>query len=252
MTNGTVTKIVPSENNTNFTVYTTFSNKTDKSLTARKIVLATGLRDLLPDTPGLKENWGKGIYWCPWCDGHEHEDQPLGLLGTLDNVPASIREIQTLNKDVIALVNGSDTPELRATTEKKSPRFETYLRLQNVTVENRTITEIVRLRNGTTGHEDPSLPSVAEHDLFRVDFSEGPSIQRAAFLCSFPDEQRSQVGPDLGVKLLGGRLGADVANGFVTSVPGVYAVGDANSDNSTNVPHALYSGKRSAVYLHGE
>jgi thioredoxin reductase len=36
-----------------------------------------------------------------------------------------------------------------------------------------------------------------------------------------------------------------------TNVTGVYAVGDANSDGSTNVPHAMYSGKKAAVYLHG-
>jgi thioredoxin reductase len=46
------------------------TDDTGKSFTARKIVLGTGLRDLLPDTPGLREAFGKGIYWCPWCDGY--------------------------------------------------------------------------------------------------------------------------------------------------------------------------------------
>ncbi|KAK0721326.1 hypothetical protein B0T21DRAFT_317007 [Apiosordaria backusii] len=246
MTNGTVTKIMPvDEQNSYFIV--THNNKT---VTTRKVVLATGLRDILPATPGVRENWGNGIFWCPWCDGHEHADQPLGLLGSLDNVPAAVREMLTLNTDIVALVNGTNTPEMRATTETKSPRWEAYLRAHNVGIDNRTITAITRIRNGTDGTEDPSLPSVPEHDLFRVEFADGPFIERAAFLAAFPSEQTSKIGEETGVRLYGGRLAADPTNGLVTNVPGVYAIGDANSDNITNVPHALFSGKRTAVFLH--
>lgn len=54
----------------------------------------------------------------------------------------------------------------------------------------------------------------------------------------------------LGVKIYGERLAVEMAS-MKTAVPGVYAVRDANSDNSTNVPHAMYTGK-AAVYVHGE
>ncbi|KAK3311953.1 pyridine nucleotide-disulfide oxidoreductase-like protein [Apodospora peruviana] len=248
MTNGTVTKIIPGDaNNTYFSVLTAEG----KIVTTRKVVLATGLRDLLPSTPGLRENWGQGIFWCPWCDGHEHADQPLGLLGSLDNVPGSVREMVTLNpKGVVAFVNGTDTPTYRNITETKFPGYQKYLSIHGVTVENRTVTSIVRLRNGTDGTEDPSLPTVAEHDLFRVEFSTGEPIETAAFLASFPSEQTSNVGPEAGVALYGGRLAADPASGLATNVYGIYAIGDANSDNVTNVPHALFTGKRTAVYLH--
>jgi thioredoxin reductase len=261
MTNGTVTKITPGDSqNSYFVVTTTITTATGsgpntqpaKNLTARKIVLATGLRDILPATPGLRENWGQGIFWCPWCDGYEHADQPLGLLGSLDNVPAAVREMSTLNTDVVALVNGTDTPAYRAVTDQKLPGWQKYLQLKGVRVDNRTITRITRLMNGTNGSEDPSLPSVAEHDRFRVEFSEGEPVERAAFLAAYPSEQTSSVGQDMGVQLYGGRLAADPANGLATNINGVYAIGDANSDNTTNVPHALFSGKRTAVYLHGE
>jgi thioredoxin reductase len=254
MVNGTVTNIAPGDaNNTYFTV-TTASTDTGapSNITARKVILATGLRDLLPPTPGIRENWGNGIFWCPWCDGHEHADQPLGLLGPLTDAPGAVREMVTLNADVVAFVNGTDTPAARAETEKKFPGWERYLGIHGVSVDNRTITAITRLREGTDGTEDPSLPTVAEHDLFRVEFAEGEPVERAAFFASFPSEQTSNVGSALGVQLLGGRLSADPAAGLVTNVPGVYAIGDANSDNVTNVPHALFSGKRTAVYLHGK
>jgi hypothetical protein len=46
-----------------FSAFTVTDSK-GKDYTARKIVLATGVRDVLPSTPGLQEGWGKGIFWC--------------------------------------------------------------------------------------------------------------------------------------------------------------------------------------------
>lgn len=48
----------------------------------RQILLATGLRDLLPDVPGTREAWGRGLLQCPYCHGWEVQDQPLGVLGS--------------------------------------------------------------------------------------------------------------------------------------------------------------------------
>lgn len=251
MVNGTVTKIQPEANNTYFTVSASYPGNKQVSFTARKVVLATGLRDLLPATPGFEENWGKGIYWCPWCDGHEHADQALGIVGPLESGPTTVREIITLNKDIVLFVNGTDTPANREAATKKFPKWEKYLELHHVKIENRTIKALHRLRDGASGDEDPSLPTHPEHDLFEVEFDSKPSVLRAAFLTNFKEEQRSKLGEESGVKLLGGRLSADSANGLVTNIPGIYAIGDANSDNVTNVPHALFSGKRTAVFLHG-
>ncbi|KAI5857300.1 FAD/NAD(P)-binding domain-containing protein [Durotheca rogersii] len=256
--NGTVTSVEPvpgdggsSGAETLFRVLTTFANGTAGAVGARKVVLATGLRDLLPATPGIAENWGKGIFWCPWCDGHEHADQALGLLAPLREAAGLVREIATLNSDFVALVNGTDTPAQRAAADASFPGWERYLALHNATVENRTIASVTRLRDGGADPADPSLPTAPELDRFRIDFvGGGPSVERDAFFTSFPDEQRSDVGPALGVQLWGGRLAVDPTRGLVTNVLGVYAVGDANSDNVTNVPHALFTGKRTAVYLH--
>ncbi|KAK4209673.1 thioredoxin reductase [Rhypophila decipiens] len=253
--NGTVTSIVVGDppKNSYFTISSSNSSSspsTNITITARKVVLATGLRDIIPSTPGIVENWGKGMFWCPWCDGHEHADQPLGLLGSLDNVPGNVRELVTLNKDLIAFVNGTDTPYYRNLTESKFPKWETYLRLHNVTVDNRTIVSITRLRDGANHTADPSLPTAPEHDLFSIRLEDGTEVQRAGFFCNFPSEQSSKVGQEAGVVLYGGRLGVNPDRGLVTNVNGIYAIGDANSDNTTNVPHALFSGKRTAVFVH--
>ncbi|KAI6092081.1 FAD/NAD(P)-binding domain-containing protein [Hypoxylon rubiginosum] len=248
--NGTVTSIEALNNNTLFNVATSYFDGTTGVQSARKVVLATGLRDILPSTPGVQENWGKGIFWCPWCDGHEHEDQALGILAPLQEAASSVREISTLNSDIVAFVNGTDTPAARAAADASFPGWDRYLQIHNVTVDNRTIARIERLRDGGDPAADPSLPTAPEYDLFRVDFAEGESVERAAFFASFPETQRSDVGQAMGVQLYGGRLAADGSKGLATNIPGVYAIGDANSDNVTNVPHALFSGKRTAVYLH--
>ncbi len=49
---------------------------------ARRVLLATGVRDELPDIPGVRERWGRDLLHCPYCHGWEVRDQPLGVLGT--------------------------------------------------------------------------------------------------------------------------------------------------------------------------
>jgi thioredoxin reductase len=57
-------------------------------LNARRILVATGVRDELPDIPGVRERWGRDLLHCPYCHGWEVRDQPIGVLGT---VPGSVQ-----------------------------------------------------------------------------------------------------------------------------------------------------------------
>jgi len=54
----------------------------DETHTARTIVLATGVRDTLPDVPGIAEAWGREIAHCPYCHGHEFAGKRVAILGT--------------------------------------------------------------------------------------------------------------------------------------------------------------------------
>jgi thioredoxin reductase len=49
---------------------------------ARRLVLAVGVSDELPDLPGLRERWGTSVFLCPYCDGYELEKGRLGVLAT--------------------------------------------------------------------------------------------------------------------------------------------------------------------------
>jgi thioredoxin reductase len=54
-----------------------------RALRTRRVLVATGLRDELPDVPGLRERWARDVLHCPFCHGYEVRDRPLGVLGTL-------------------------------------------------------------------------------------------------------------------------------------------------------------------------
>lgn len=259
MTNGTVTSITSQNTTEGSPLYTAHITGAglNGTIQAKSVILGTGVVDTIPNTPGLMDNWGKGIYWCPWCDGTEHADQSMGILAPMGKVSVNFLEIATLNSEVMAFVNGTDTPENRA---KEVTNFgadwETYLKVNNITIYNQTIVSITRLRDGSDPNADPALPTVPEHDLFRIDLDDGTSIERNVFLTSFGTVMRGTLGQDMGVATpetgSGPRLAGDNADGYMTNVPLVYAVGDNNLDATTNVAHALYTGKKAAVYAHGK
>jgi thioredoxin reductase len=70
-------------------------------LTARRILVATGLRDELPAIPGVVDRWGRDLLHCPYCHGFEVRDQPLGVLG---NGPDSVQHallVRQWSSDVV-------------------------------------------------------------------------------------------------------------------------------------------------------
>lgn len=243
MANATVVSVTAVNNGSFYRVM----DSDNEEYTARRIVLGTGMKDILPLTPGVAEGWGNGIYWCPWCDGYEHRDQPFGILGNLSDVMGSVIEVWTLNQDIIAFVNGTDTAEQEAALSAKYPNWKAQLAAYNVTINNKTIQSIDRLQDGST-HNDPAEDR--EFDLFCVNLADGTSVERAAFITNFPDEQLSSLPKALNLTMDGTKI--KVGTNMKTSDNGIYAIGDANNDGATNVPHAMFSGKRAAVYIHGK
>ena len=52
-----------------------------ETLRARRVILAHGISDELPDIPGLQDNWGKHVFHCPYCHGYELNQGEIGVLG---------------------------------------------------------------------------------------------------------------------------------------------------------------------------
>ena len=87
-------------------------------LASRSALVATGLRDELPDIPGVREQWGSGVLHCPYCHGYEVRDQPIAVVGG-SNRPFTIHQaslIRQWSEDVVFFTNGielSDDERLR-------------------------------------------------------------------------------------------------------------------------------------------
>ncbi len=67
----------------------------------RRLVVTTGLHDVLPDVPGLSERWGRDVLHCPYCHGYEVRDRPLGVLWNGPGTPAYAQIVRQWSADVV-------------------------------------------------------------------------------------------------------------------------------------------------------
>lgn len=77
-----------------------------RSWEVRFLLLATGRDDALPEHPGFREFYGRGVYHCPICDGWEHRDQALAAYGAAAAAGELALELLTWSRDVTWYTNG--------------------------------------------------------------------------------------------------------------------------------------------------
>jgi thioredoxin reductase len=78
------------------------------TMTARRVLFATGLRDEIPDIPGFRDRWGRDLLHCPYCHGYEVRDQPLGVLGRGPETVQHALIIRQWSSDVVLFAHGGD------------------------------------------------------------------------------------------------------------------------------------------------
>ena len=79
-----------------------------RRISARRLLLTTGLRDELPDIPGLRDRWARDVLHCPYCHGYEVRDRQLGVLG---GSPETVRYAQLVRQwadDVVFFAPAGD------------------------------------------------------------------------------------------------------------------------------------------------
>jgi len=81
------------------------------TLETRTVLVTTGLRDEVPDIPGIRERWGQDLLHCPYCHGYEVADQPVGVLAgdpaTTAETLAHAHLIRQWSDDVVFFTNGA-------------------------------------------------------------------------------------------------------------------------------------------------
>jgi thioredoxin reductase len=172
-----------------------------RSVRARRLLLATGAVDELPDIPGARERWGRDFLHCPYCHGWEVRNQAIGVLGTN---PGSVEHAQLLRQwsdDVIffahaCAVNASE----RAALDARGIPVIDGLVAQLTVVDDRL--EAVQLVDGRTIPRDAVFIRPALHAR------NGGLVE--ALGCEVDE---------------GGFVRVDATGG--TTVPGVWAAGNA-------------------------
>jgi thioredoxin reductase len=79
-----------------------------RQLQTRRVLIASGVRDELPDIPGVRERWGRDLLHCPYCHGWEVRDQPLGVLGTRPDAVEHALLVRQWSDDVVFFAHTLD------------------------------------------------------------------------------------------------------------------------------------------------
>jgi thioredoxin reductase len=79
-------------------------------LKARRIVLATGLVDELPDIPGIREAWGRSVLHCPYCHGWEVRDRRIAVIGRTEMFLHQVMLFRQLSDDVTLFLHEAPEP----------------------------------------------------------------------------------------------------------------------------------------------
>src|SRR6185503_12827394 len=77
-----------------------------ETIKSRKLLLATGVRDELPNINGVSEFYGTSVFHCPYCDGWEHRDQPLAVYGRGENGSGLALELLLWSKNLVLCTDG--------------------------------------------------------------------------------------------------------------------------------------------------
>jgi thioredoxin reductase len=91
-----------SGSNSSFTVV----SQKNKTYICRKLLLATGVTDNVPDVHGMKELWGKAVFHCPFCDGFECKESHIGLYAQKHNGYGMAIALRHLSKKVTLFTDG--------------------------------------------------------------------------------------------------------------------------------------------------
>jgi thioredoxin reductase len=183
--------------------YFTVAIKDGEEFSSRMLLLATGLVDELPRIEGFLQFYGVTAHSCPYCDGWEHRDQPIAVVGCSKDSADLALELLLWSKDVLLCTNGA--PE--CSREVLEPMQRNGVRIVDTPIE--------RLEG-------------IDNRLERIRFEDGSEIARTAIFFSPGQHQRSPLAEQLGCEFCEDDACIQCDENAATCVPGVYAAGNAS------------------------
>jgi thioredoxin reductase len=200
------------------------------AVSARRLLVTTGLVDELPDIPGVRERWGRDVLHCPYCHGWEVRDQAVGVLGS---GPLTVHQ---------ALLFGqwtSDVTLFLHTAPEPTEVEEERLAARGVSVVEGEVAELVVVDDRLTG----------------VRLASGALVPRQAVAVGPRFVARADVLVSLGLEAVehpmgvGTHVPADPTG--QTAVPGVWVAGNV-ADPVAQIVGAAAAGSRAAAALNAD
>lgn len=192
---------------------------------ARKVLFATGITDIMPPIPGFGECWGISVLHCPYCHGYEVHSKKIALIGNGDMGFELTRLIYNWSKDLTLFTNGAST--LTQAQKQKIAHYPVKIietPIQEILHENGYV-RTIRLSDG----EQKNVEAI----FARVGFKQH---------CAIPEQ--------MGCALT--ETGFIQVNEFgKTNIHGVFAAGD-NSTQMRSVAMANASGNKAGAWINKE
>lgn len=193
----------------------------DTRYRSRRLILALGVRDILPDIEGLKERWGKSVFHCPYCHGYELNQGKIGVIAG----------------SALSMHHALMLPDWGPTTLLLNQAFELDTdQLQSLAARGVVI-------------ERSPLKALTDHaDVQLVD---GRTLSFSGLFALAPFEVSTSIAQQLGLDMEQGPLGATIKTDAMkeTSLPGVFACGDA-ARPMASVALAVGDGSLAGVAAH--
>ena len=191
------------------------TTETGEEYAAKKLIFATGIKDIMPDIKGFAACWGISVVHCPYCHGYELRKQRTAILANGAKAFHLATLVNNLTDDITILTMGK--PDFSAEETAK-------LHAHQIKFIETSVSEIE--------HEDGQIKSVI--------FSDGSQDSFDALYAAVPFVQHSDIPLSLGCELT--EHGYIKVNNFqATTVNGIFACGD-NSAMMRSVANAVYSG----------
>lgn len=195
-----------------------------KNFHAKKLILASGVKDMMPDIPGFAECWGISVLHCPYCHGYEVRNKATGILADGDMAYDFTKLVYNLTKDLSLFTNGKSV----LSGEQKEKLAENKISLIEDQVES-------------IAHENGYIRKII--------FKTGKEISLNALYAKIPFTQNVDVS-ELGCEL--------TEQGFIkvdflqkTNIPGLFACGD-NVTMMRSVANAIAQGNFTGAMVNKE
>jgi thioredoxin reductase len=186
-----------------------------EEVAARRVLLTMGMEYVPPDLPGVAERWGNDVFHCPFCHGWEVRDGALAVLEDGDTGVFRALLLRGWSDDVVLV--------------------------------GRDVDSAGRAKLDAAGVPVDERPVVAVRDKATVVFADGSELPRDGLLVPAPMRQRSRLAEALDLELApAGTIVVDALGR--TSVPGVFAAGDA-AGTVQMVPAAMGDGARAGAQI---